>query len=176
MADISNAFVVPNGLSINDVLGIFQGSGDPTSGEVAPVGSLYLRSNGEVYCKTGSGNTEWTKMVLQGDVFVPTVYNVTFANPTTTIDFSQGNIFTLTLTNDTQLNYSNLYAGLNALLYIFQDSTGGWDVTFASSKFQAPSSRVPAIATGINELTIYALSSYNTSRVQILPNFAFGDI
>lgn len=39
------------------------GAADPSAGAgyVATVGSLYVRSNGELWQKTGAGNTVWTK-------------------------------------------------------------------------------------------------------------------
>lgn len=40
---------------------ILVGSGDPTSGAAAPLGSIFLRTNGNFYVKTGSANTAWTQ-------------------------------------------------------------------------------------------------------------------
>ena len=43
-------------------IAIIPGSVDPTAGGgvAAPLGSLYLRTTGAMYLKTGSGNTQWT--------------------------------------------------------------------------------------------------------------------
>lgn len=56
----NRAFEV-EGLIINDQVGIFGGSEDPRSGEGqdAPVGSLYLRTNGDVLQKTGDLFGDW---------------------------------------------------------------------------------------------------------------------
>lgn len=46
---------------------VLNGSFDPSSaGQVADIGSLFLRSNGSAYLKTGAGATDWT--VIGGDV------------------------------------------------------------------------------------------------------------
>lgn len=60
MADIEHAFNVEQGISLNDEVGIFHGAHDPiAAGEIAPVGSLYLRTNGQLYSKIGVGDQEW---------------------------------------------------------------------------------------------------------------------
>lgn len=62
MADFQNAFDVEV-LSLDDKLGIIQGDLDPSSGagETAPVGSLYLRTNGLSYQKFGPNDVDWVK-------------------------------------------------------------------------------------------------------------------
>jgi hypothetical protein len=67
MADINKSFAVDeNGLLIdNDALDIetllVNGIADPTIvGYDAPIGSLYLRTNGTLYIKTAAGLTNWT--------------------------------------------------------------------------------------------------------------------
>jgi hypothetical protein len=60
VADIALSFAVENGLSLDDAVGIFTGSNDPSIlGEAAPIGSLYIRQNGSLYQKIGSANTDW---------------------------------------------------------------------------------------------------------------------
>lgn len=68
MADINSAFTTYNGISLDDIVGLFQGTDDPTSGagEAAPVGSLFLRTNGELYQKTGAADTAWTQLGAGG--------------------------------------------------------------------------------------------------------------
>ena len=64
MADISIAFNVEDGISLGDLVGIFTGSVDPSvAGEVAPVGSLYVSSSGNLYQKNGVSNTSWVQFV-----------------------------------------------------------------------------------------------------------------
>jgi hypothetical protein len=53
------------GAEVGELLGIFTGAGTPESVVAAPVGSLYLRTDGStsttLYVKTsGTGNTGWT--------------------------------------------------------------------------------------------------------------------
>lgn len=63
MGDINKAFEVPEGLSLDDLTAIFTGTLAPDSNsEVAPIGSIYLRSNGEVWAKIGSGNSDWIQL------------------------------------------------------------------------------------------------------------------
>lgn len=61
MADISLTFSAENGISLDDVVGIFTGTTDPSAGagEAAPIGSLWIRQNGNLYQKTGSADTAW---------------------------------------------------------------------------------------------------------------------
>ncbi|MEM2159603.1 MAG: hypothetical protein QXN55_01460 [Candidatus Nitrosotenuis sp.] len=52
-------------LSINDELLIFGGSTSPvTTAEVAPIGSLYLQTNGNIWFKTGVNDTDWTSIPI----------------------------------------------------------------------------------------------------------------
>ena len=69
MANINDAFVIEDGLAFDETqTGIFAGANDPTTGEAAPVGSLYIRTDGSVYIKTGAADTEWKFVLRQGDV------------------------------------------------------------------------------------------------------------
>lgn len=72
MADIQKSFAAEGGISLDDIVGIFTGPNDPTFGigEEAPVGSLFLRQNGELYQKTGTPDTSWTRFVQGADVGV----------------------------------------------------------------------------------------------------------
>lgn len=66
MADITKALTADFGLSLgtSDDVGIFTSPNDPTinPGEVAPTGSLLLRSSGDLYVKVGAGDTEWYRV------------------------------------------------------------------------------------------------------------------
>jgi hypothetical protein len=64
MANIDLSFPVLNGLSLDDIVGIFCGESDPSANnEIAPVGSLYLRhtgaSTGELWIKVGIADSAW---------------------------------------------------------------------------------------------------------------------
>lgn len=60
MANINTAFQPEDGINFDDLVGIFAGTTDPSSvGEVAPIGSLFIRNTGNLYQKIGSGNFDW---------------------------------------------------------------------------------------------------------------------
>lgn len=61
MADISRFFLVENGLQLDADVVIFSGFANPSqgAGEAAPIGSLFLRTNGQLYQKFGSLDTDW---------------------------------------------------------------------------------------------------------------------
>ena len=62
MADISLSFSAEGGISLDDLVGIFTGTNDPSAvGETAPIGSLFIQQNGQLYQKIGSGDTNWIK-------------------------------------------------------------------------------------------------------------------
>lgn len=85
MANIDNLFRVDNGLSLNDELGIFQGSLDPSSsGFEAPIGSIYIRNTGDTYSKFGSNDLNWKQFTLnQSGIKILTVSNQTTNNTPT---------------------------------------------------------------------------------------------
>lgn len=77
MANFKNAFRPEDGINLSDLVGIFAGAHDPSiDGEIAPVGSIFIRSTGAMYQKTGSGDTTWSlfgtssgaPITLSGDV------------------------------------------------------------------------------------------------------------
>jgi hypothetical protein len=71
VANINAAFVVENGVAFDETqTGIFTGSVDPRvgAGEAAPVGSLFVRNNGELYIKTGTADTDWEFILRQPDI------------------------------------------------------------------------------------------------------------
>jgi hypothetical protein len=67
VANINDAFPIKNGLSLDDIVGVFCGENDPAANsEVAPVGSIYLRHTGggvgELWVKVGTANNEWEQL------------------------------------------------------------------------------------------------------------------
>jgi hypothetical protein len=63
MGNIDRADTFPNGIALGfeDDVAVFHGSLDPVSNsEVAPIGSLYMRTNGELWVKTTAPNNGWT--------------------------------------------------------------------------------------------------------------------
>ncbi len=62
---IDNAFSVSD-ISIDDKLLIFGGDDNPSvTQEIAPMGSLYLRTSGQLFIKTGVNDTEWSIMPIE---------------------------------------------------------------------------------------------------------------
>ena len=62
MADLSLAFSVDGGISLDDLVGIFTGVDDPSViGEVAPIGSIYVRQNGQLFQKIGANDIDWLR-------------------------------------------------------------------------------------------------------------------
>jgi len=57
--NLDKAFEV-DAIVIGELVGIVAGVDDPTiSGQTAPLGSLYLRTNGDIFKKAGAGNIDW---------------------------------------------------------------------------------------------------------------------
>ena len=62
MPDINKAYRVRNGISLQDNVNVFKLDVDPTiSGFAANSGSLCITPIG-LYWKSGTGDTEWTKI------------------------------------------------------------------------------------------------------------------
>lgn len=64
------------------------GTADPTAGGgvVAPLGSIYQRSNGELWHKTGSGATDWTKLLDSAGASLEDGYQNAFTGKSSTGD------------------------------------------------------------------------------------------
>lgn len=69
MANIDKAFRTENGLSLDDIAGVFSGTNDPSQspGEVAPRGSVFLRKpspsgTGSIWLKYGDLDIEWARL------------------------------------------------------------------------------------------------------------------
>lgn len=72
------SFDVENGLTFSETgAAVFSGVQDPSTGAgiPAPVGSLFLRTNGQIYSKTGVIDSSWNFVLRNGDV------NITAAQP-----------------------------------------------------------------------------------------------
>jgi len=68
MADISRFFLAEYGLALDNDVAIFSSFIDPSSGsgETAPEGSLFLRTNGELFQKFGPNDVDWRLVSSQG--------------------------------------------------------------------------------------------------------------
>lgn len=71
MAIIDNAFTVDeHGVFLNFTTAVLTEAADPSTGlgETAPIGSIYLRTNGVLYVKTAAANTDWTTVPNTADL------------------------------------------------------------------------------------------------------------
>lgn len=60
MANFIDAFHPESGINLDDLVGIFAGTIDPSvTGEAAPVGSIFIRASGQLYQKINTGLTDW---------------------------------------------------------------------------------------------------------------------
>ena len=164
MADINLAFVAENGISLDDLVGIFGGSVDPTvTGEAAPVGSIFIRANGQLFQKTGLLDTDWIKF-SQG---------LGEATKISSSDTTAGylNVKLLTSTNITKTVGNS---GANETLTLDLSTTGVTAGTYKSVTVDA----YGRISTGTNpttlsgfgitdaqplDATLSALAAYNTT-------------
>lgn len=65
---MSGNFRIDKGIELGNLALLLDGSVDPSaaSGVVAPQGSVYLRTSGETWLKTGSGDTNWEQLITSG--------------------------------------------------------------------------------------------------------------
>lgn len=76
MANIDRTETHRMGFSILEKVGLFGGDGDPSSsGFEAPIGSLFMSTNGELYKKFGAGDSDWETCCGGGGPSVP--YEIT---------------------------------------------------------------------------------------------------
>lgn len=64
MTDLNDAFETDSLLigEGSDLAGIVAGATDPSvAGQEAPLGSFYMRTNGQQFKKTGPGNMDWSE-------------------------------------------------------------------------------------------------------------------
>lgn len=67
MLDLKSLFLVENGLSFDDDVVILSGSIDPSLiGQAAPVGSLYIRTNGQLWQKFETNDVDWQLVSTEG--------------------------------------------------------------------------------------------------------------
>jgi uncharacterized lipoprotein YehR (DUF1307 family) len=120
MADINRAFNCgPSGISLDDVVGIFTNSTDPSAvGETAPIGSLLLRDNGELYQKTGAGSTDWIRISDTEGTGFSIQFEWRFSTDINATDPTSGRF---KYDNSTLANVTNIY--------ISDTTDGGVDIT-----------------------------------------------
>ena len=118
----------------------------------------------EIYDETGSFNNQQQFNIA----------TITFAE-TASWDMNTAQVASLTLTGSGTLieNPTNIVAGGTYLLYVIQDATGGWSVTWDTA-FKWPSGTAPTLSTGANAYDVIAFSSYDGASLDgvIQQNFS----
>jgi hypothetical protein len=147
MADISISFDVEDGLSLNGLVGIFSGDHDPSVvGEAAPLGSLFIRTTGELFQKIASNDTDWGK-------FTSGIGEIVKVSAT---DASAGYL-TAKLTTTSALTKTLLNAGLNENLQLDiapVGTPGTYTQVTTNSKGQVISGSNPGFITGNQTITL----------------------
>lgn len=139
MANIDDAFRVEK-LSLEDQTLIATGANDPTTGAGynAPVGSLFLRTNGSVYKKIGPNDVDWVELGTQS------------AAPVFGTDFTyvyDGNVYTNPTTVFFPIVTLNTNASANGVYRI--DVSYGWNYNSTTNDIEV---RVLENGTQIGEL------------------------
>jgi len=137
MANINKATRIDGGLSLEDDLGIFHGANDPSSGlgEVAPIGSLFLRTNGQFWQKIGIGDTAWTQLSNAASASLHfqghnNGVTQTFSTPTT-INFST------TVRSDAAFSEAVVGGGTEVTI----NTTGWYEIAYSVSSDNTSGSR-----------------------------------
>ena len=93
-------------------------------------------------------------------------------NANTTLDFTQGNNFSLTLTGSITLqNPTGVTTGQSGIILIQQDGTGSHTVGYGSN-WDFPSATAPTLSTGANSLDV--LTYFARSSTSIVTNSLIG--
>lgn len=87
-------------------------------------------------------------------------YALTTSSGATTINLTSGNTQTLTLTQDTTLTLSGATAGTSCTLslYLLQDGTGGWEVTWPAGVLW-PGGTTPTLSAAGDSLDLVVLET-----------------
>ncbi len=85
------AFEAPDGILLNDLAGTLSGTFDPSvSGQAAPTGTLFLRTNGQHFKKIAAGDTDWQEITSTAAAIFGTQFNAAESltrSTTTSFDF-----------------------------------------------------------------------------------------
>lgn len=91
MSEIDRAATFPHGVSLNNRMGLFPFSGDPSVlGFDAPVGSLALAENGATWRKIGALATDWVQDNAVGGVNAYAMYMASANRNVNTGDYLDG--------------------------------------------------------------------------------------
>ena len=165
MAILERATEFPDGISFGSTL-ITEGELDPSvNEEIAPKGSLYLRTNGEIWKKYGDSNSQWRQLSLDDLIHDPTGFVnrtdsvISFDNPTLTL--------TVQPTTDSFIFYSNgqKYIKTSSVSSTIDDTTGVWFVYFDSDGELTTSQTFWDLEVAVPVCTLYWNSSDGSAYI-----------
>lgn len=134
-----------NSLSISNVNIVNRDEDPRIFGNSSPVGSLYIRTNGEIYQKFDNGNTNWELVFPKEAKNITADYTILRANSNFTVDSSFGNLV-LTLPDVT-----TLYKGKE---YYFKKTSSSNSVTISAFSGQTIDGNSSKILNSLNESVI----------------------
>lgn len=105
---------------------------------------------------------------IQGLQVGTPIYDAGNSGAAKTIDWDNGDQQKVTLTANCTLTFSNVIAGRSYQLFIVQNGTGGYSITFPATVFQSGNSAfgTPSLTTTASRHSLVALSCFSTA-VQI---------
>lgn len=93
--------------------------------------------------------------------------DIAASTESTTIDFSLGNIFVITMESSTTFIFSNMYVGQQGVLFINQDATGGRVFTLPAIAKTPKGGLSIAQVTTANTKSILSFVVLNTTNVYV---------
>ena len=107
-------------------------------------------------------------VTIQGNQVGTVLYDAGNSGTSKTIDWDNGDQQKLTMTGNCTLTFSNVIAGRSYLLFIVQNGTGGYSITFPATVFQSGNTAfgTPALTTTAARHSLVAISVFSTA-VQI---------
>lgn len=136
----------------------------------SPSNPLQVNSGSNLVIVDSSGDlgvgtaTAPTKLYVQGNA-ASNIVGLGTTNATTTLDFTQGNNFSLTLTgNITLANPTGLTVGQSGIILIQQDSVGSRTVGYGSH-WDFPSATAPTLTTTASGLDCLTYFVRNTTSI-----------
>ena len=102
---------------------------------------------------------------IQGAQIGTAIFNAGNSGTTKTINWNDGDQQLLTMTGNCTLTFTNVVPGRNYILYILQNGTGGFSLTFPTSVRSSNNVNfgTPALTTTANRLSVVGLFAYTSS-------------
>ena len=133
-----------------------------SNGTTADANQVMSNFNSVQNCANGAVQTNQVNAWSAGQSSTPV--GLTFGS-TITPNFSNGNIFTVTLTgNATLANPSNLVAGQCGQIFITQDSTGSRTLSYGT-QWNFPNGTTPTLTTAAGATDILSFCSWSATQI-----------